>query len=519
MQSILANMRILITGLFWFIISLGMITQIARAQSPQVAAEFPYDKDLDRFKVIPLGQNGVAIINLTAIETQPGKMAFMVSSLDTSLKSKWITQVPFIRGDKLLEVKTSQGRIILFFQNEEKTTQRLISIHENNGVYETAQFNTVDPLVFSDIEVANNNFIISGLLNKHGVLLSYRIGDERYKSLPSSFSSFVYGIEQIQFSQEQNVLSYLMRIKNNKRYTYVIRRLGLETDRFEDVLLPNARYNLGGAEVKYTADKALVVAQYYRTDITNSEGIYIATFDGTNVATVSSPWNEILGNAQIVEADNFDQKFEALDSKKLGFDLVLLEEPNIYEDKVLITLEVFRKRFRSRNVTEREFEKERRLAELNGRDPSRFFLTSPDGVGLSNFYSNTELLEARYMDFALSRLVSDGLEYSFTSNLEFDADLAIKEVVSVHFPAQTNSGVVNGRNTSTESSEVCYYFSHQIACVQRQGQTYMLGVDNISFELVEQFNYSHDGSYLLAGPALTQGKFRIEYKPAVVNSP
>ena len=460
-----------------------------------------------------MDNHGIAIANMAAFKNEKGQVNFMISTLSPDLDNKWRTSLPYDPSFQLLKMKWSAPFLVLYFQDEKKLEHAIYTIDPETGSFGNYFFSTPAPFSFSEIVGSKNRVWITGLIRENGVILEFDLQEGRYRTLPTSFQTKVLSIENLSWHEDEKSLTFLMRIKRNRLFTYILRTLYVETDRFEDIALPETRFNLAGLKVNTTNNSFLLSGIYYRSDATNTTGIYLCSL-GDSVIHKFYPWKEFEGLRhpyQVVHRSG-EVKLGELRTKKSNSRLFLVESVQPENGMFTLTSKVFAQAYRSKNLSERDLERQDRNNRINRNFGGRYFFTYPQGFNPAQYYSATELLEARYMDFLINQLVSEGLDYEFTHLAQFDDDLNLLSSASVAFPGQKNAALTNNV-FSVEGGAFCYPGDSEMMCLSMTGENvadWKINATSYPFQRIEFHQSLGVGRYLIAGPGTKENLYRIQ---------
>lgn len=155
-----------------------------QAQVLQTARfEIPIDRELERFEIIPAGNNGIFLYR----RFTDGKIDNIeLIKLDTAFNQNWSGVLPIDRRYLIMGKRTANNKLyfLLRYQDFTRNNMALISIHQDSASYVEQNIRNIIPFTPTEFQITAAGAIIGGYYNRVPVVLFYSFSTNRSRVLP-----------------------------------------------------------------------------------------------------------------------------------------------------------------------------------------------------------------------------------------------------------------------------------------------------------------------------------------------
>lgn len=173
-----------------FLLVIPLITE-AQTKKP-VRLELPVKDDSEIYKVVPCGDNGAAIIFLSAEDASGGKIIWVTSFLDNKLKERNRFNFELPRGFVLEEALYKNDRLLAFFYTPKASTDTnfyLVDFNIRDSLMAQVHFPVPGKAGMSHFTMGDQ-YAIAGINTKddHSLILRYNFDDHKVNLLTTGLS-------------------------------------------------------------------------------------------------------------------------------------------------------------------------------------------------------------------------------------------------------------------------------------------------------------------------------------------
>lgn len=357
-------------------------------------AQFTIPVDLKQATVtaMPTGPHGFVVFDSLLYQKSDDDFFLKYTQYDTSFVQKWEQFIYFQEGDRIVSNYNSGQHIYLLFQTPGDYI-RLSRMDAHYGAVDTASFILPEKFEIRSLHGLQEHVWVEGVLRGSPAILKMNLFTRLTEVLPLNVNQAKAQVVSAQVVD--NEFQFVVFDKVQKLNRLVVHRL--IDDEYEvepiDILSKAELSKIQLVENKY------IIGQYGKDDA-KADGLF--TIDLATKSYVEVPLKDIWGESKASLLGTIsDEKSIARSNNAF-----LFEEVAIEADSIIIWLEVYQQKFRSKNQTEKEIERDYRNFE-NFMAPGSFFGGTGGFTG-----SGTQIIELRYRDAQINNAMATGFEYA-----------------------------------------------------------------------------------------------------------
>lgn len=406
-------------SLLFLILSLSLINRVTAQLT------IPIDVEQASITIMPTGPYGFVVFDSLLYQKGEDDFFLKYTQYDTSFTQKWEQFVYFQEGDRIVNNYNSGEHIYLLFQTAGAYT-RLSRMDARYGAVDTASFILPEKFEISSLHGLQENIWLVGTLQESPAILKMNLFTRTTQVIPLNVNQAKAQIVSPQIVN--NEFRFVVVDKLQKLNRLVFHRL---TDDNHDVTPINTLSKVKLSRIELVEDQYII--GQYGNDEAKADGIFTI-----NLATSSYselPLKDIWGDGKVQVLGQEDQK--VIVRSNMTF---LFEDFQVKDDSIIIWLEVYQQKFRSKNQTEKEIERDYRNFE-NFMSPGSFFGGTGGFTG-----SGTQIIEMRYRDAQINNAIATGFEYACHVNINLSSDGKISTAEMYNTPEVDHLSTLNNQN-------------------------------------------------------------------------
>ncbi|MEQ8715260.1 MAG: hypothetical protein RIC80_19720 [Cyclobacteriaceae bacterium] len=417
------------------------------------SAQFTVPVDLKQSAVtaMPTGSHGFVVFDSLLYQKGEDEFYLKYTQYDTSFAQKWEQFIYFQEGDRIVANYNSGQHIYLLFQTPGDYI-RLSRMDAQYGAVDTASFILPEKFEIRSLHGLQEHVWVEGVLRGSPAILKLNLFTRSTEVLPLNVNQAKAQVVSTQIINGE--FQFIVADKLQKRNRLVVHRMIDNEYEVEPIdLVSNSELSkIQLVESRY------IIGQYGK-DAAKADGLF--TIDLATKSYVEVPLKDIWGEskASVLGAVS-DEK--AIVRSNNAF---LFEEVSVQGDSIIMWLEVYQQKFRSKNQTEKEIERDYRNFE-NFMSPGSFFGGTGGFTG-----SGTQIIEMRYRDAQINNAMATGFEYACHIRVALTSDGKMGSSHKYITKDVDHLSTLNNKNVFADKSgeKVLGFYGDQVRSFDTQG--------------------------------------------------
>ncbi|MEQ9301109.1 MAG: hypothetical protein RIF33_21215 [Cyclobacteriaceae bacterium] len=410
-------------------------------------AQFTIPVDLKQASVtaMPTGPHGFVVFDSLLYQKSDDDFFLKYTQYDTSFVQKWEQFIYFQEGDRIVSNYNSGQHIYLLFQTLGDYI-RLSRMDAQYGAVDTASFILPEKFEIRSLHGLQEHVWVEGVLRGAPAILKLNLFTRLTELLPLNVNQQAQA-QVVSAQVVNNEFQFIVTDRLQRFNRLVVHRL--EGDEY--VIEPIDILSKTELSRIQLLENSHIIGQYGRDDA-KADGLF--TVDLATKSYVEIAFKDIWGEGKASLLGTMPAE-KAIARSNNAF---LIEEVSIKDDSIILWLEVFQQKFRSKNQTEKEIERDYRDFE-NFMTPGSFFGSTAGYTG-----SGTQRIEMRSREAQINNAIATGFEYVCHIRVGLTADSKIGSNQKYITKDVEHLSTLNNTNVFVKKDEVTIlgYYGEEI---------------------------------------------------------
>jgi len=432
--------------------------------------EIIVENNRDHHDVLPLNQFGFLIHPWRAYKHETTAYSVPFTFYDTSFKRINAFQVYFNEDFKFLLKKYFQGKLYVLFQNQKKAELQVTIFDLTASELSTMYFRLYKNLHVLDCSFSKDFIWLSGLLNDQPVVYQFDIKEQQRNAVPIGIGHQLLQIHDMVYNATTETHDFLIRANIHKKDVLMVRTIDNNRSVLNDIQIQDPKITaIISARLKQAqGSEKYVTGLYSSRNNKTPDGLFLAKILENDLEYVQiHRWKSIENfythySVKPDQLNDFVTRPSAYKKRFGKMNYIMFIDGVEFSDEgdLVVSIEFFNKSYRSKNISEREFESKnidlqvQNLAFDIGAIPGR------------NRLNNADVLRLRYKPYLLNQMLFTGLQFQNLAILKFSPEGKFLQNQGYLFKDMNERQMLINRNLYlTASSSFLAFFVGQ-SCIK-----------------------------------------------------